>query len=239
MKKFLVVFISLVFCFIAVRGQYYNPYQQAYQYGQELARQQQQANQNAYNYGYAMGLVQSGQRLIAEGKYKEGFDKFMDAWNDYSYYSALECLGCCSELGIGVERDLEMADIYYEEGANHNEPNCLAAVRRINSNGHYPKSYRNNIIAALQAKFGIGSTNSNYSGGYYSPSTPSNNNNSSSLYTTCRICGGSGVCTSCHGTGGEWRDTGYYIGSGQKSWIECPSCRGNKRCFNCHGKGKQ
>ena len=60
-----------------------------------------------------------------------------------------------------------------------------------------------------------------------------------SAYSKCRICGGSGVCTSCHGTGGEWRDTGYYTGSNTKSWINCPSCNGNKRCFNCHGTGRQ
>lgn len=71
-------------------------------------------------------------------------------------------------------------------------------------------------------------------GGYTSPST-----GGGSAYSTCRICAGSGVCTSCHGTGGEWRDTGYYTGSNSKSWINCPSCRGNKRCFNCHGTGRQ
>lgn len=61
---------------------------------------------------------------------------------------------------------------------------------------------------------------------------------SGSAHSTCRTCGGSGVCTSCHGKGGEWRDTGYYTGSGAKSWIECPSCRGNKRCYMCHGTGR-
>lgn len=242
MKK--IVFFLNLLCPFLLAAQYYNPYQQAYEYGQQLVLQQQQAYEQAYNAGYALGLVQNGQMLIAQGKYRDGFDKFMEAWNDYNYYPALECLGCCSELGIGVERDLDMADIYYEEGANHYEPNCMAAVHRINSNGHYPSSYKNNVISSLQAKFGVGSGSSNYNynnNGYSAPVTPSYNSdsNSSSVYSTCRICGGSGTCASCHGTGGEWRDTGYYTGSGNKSWIACPSCNGNKRCFNCHGTGKQ
>lgn len=79
------------------------------------------------------------------------------------------------------------------------------------------------------------SANTNNGGGYIEDyGTPS----PSSTYTTCRTCGGSGVCTSCGGKGGEWRDTGYYTGSGSKSWIACPSCNGNKRCFNCHGTGR-
>ena len=78
--------------------------------------------------------------------------------------------------------------------------------------------------------------NGNSSSNYYNNSS---GNYSNSTTTTCRICGGSGVCTSCHGKGGEWRDTGYYTGSGNKSWIDCPSCNGSKRCFNCHGTGRQ
>ena len=57
-------------------------------------------------------------------------------------------------------------------------------------------------------------------------------------YNRCRTCNGSGVCTSCRGRGGEWRDTGYYTGSNVKSWISCGSCSGNGRCFNCHGSGR-
>ena len=91
------------------------------------------------------------------------------------------------------------------------------------------------------------SSNSSSSSFNYTPNnsgstyTPNHNSNSSenSKRTTCRICGGTGVCTSCHGKGGEWRNTGYYTGANSKSWIDCPSCRGNKKCFNCYGKGYQ
>ena len=79
------------------------------------------------------------------------------------------------------------------------------------------------------------------SGGYYAPpaNNGSNSGSGSSGYSTCRICGGSKTCTSCHGNGGEWRETGYYTGSGSKSWIACPSCNGSKKCFNCRGTGRQ
>ena len=94
----------------------------------------------------------------------------------------------------------------------------------VQHNNNYNNNYNSNY-------------NSTYNNSYNSYNSSSSG--SSSAYTTCRICGGSGVCTSCHGTGGEWRDTGYYTGSDVKSWIDCPSCRGNKRCFNCHGTGRQ
>lgn len=71
------------------------------------------------------------------------------------------------------------------------------------------------------------------------PSRSSTDNTSRPTYTQCPICGGSGVCTSCGGTGGKWEDVGYYVGSDTKSWIKCPSCNGNKRCYNCHGSGRQ
>lgn len=84
--------------------------------------------------------------------------------------------------------------------------------------------------------------NSNQSPAYSSPSysSPSYNEyGSSSESSTCRICHGTGVCSSCHGRGGEFRDSGYYTGSGSKSWIDCPSCNGSKKCFNCYGSGRQ
>ena len=83
----------------------------------------------------------------------------------------------------------------------------------------------------------------NFQGGsiysYGSSGSNSNGNDKgNSTYTICRTCRGSGVCTSCGGRGGEWRDTGYYTGSDSRRWFNCPSCNGNKRCFNCHGTGR-
>lgn len=69
--------------------------------------------------------------------------------------------------------------------------------------------------------------------------TSGNDSNSShSLYTKCTTCNGTGVCTGCNGRCGEWRNTGYYIGTDTKSWIECGSCRGSGKCAICFGRGK-
>ncbi len=98
-----------------------------------------------------------------------------------------------------------------------------------------------NAISAKQQQIMSGT----YSGGYYSGGGytggggTTSGSSGGSAYTTCRICSGSGVCTSCHGSKGSWHDTGYYTGSGSKSWIDCPSCHGTGRCFNCHGSGRQ
>ena len=77
-----------------------------------------------------------------------------------------------------------------------------------------------------------------FGGTFTIPDNSGSSSSSGSTYRTCPSCGGSGTCSSCHGSGGEWRDTGYYTGSGSRSWISCPSCSGSKRCFNCHGSGR-
>lgn len=241
MKRLLSFILSFVAC-ITVSAQLVNPYLQAYQYGQELARQQmqeqQQANQDAYNWGRGLRAVYDGMKMIASGDYRAALDKFQEAYSEYNYIPALERLGLCHELGIGFERNTDQADQFYKSGAYVNDRSCVLAQQRIRSNGHYPASYRETFLQNLRAYF-----NSMNDGGSV-PNVPSggfggSGSNNNSVYTTCRICGGTGVCTSCNGRGGEYQDTGYYTGSGNKSWISCGSCRGNKRCFNCHGTGRQ
>ena len=199
-------------------------------------QQQQLANQRAYNMGSAMGLLMKGQSSLANGDYKEAFEAFEEAADVYEYPAAFEYVGICYELGIGCERNLEWADQYYEDGANlYKNANCKQQIRRINKDGHYPASFRSTFLRNFKNSYAA-----IYGGGSYGNYNEGNSNSSGggSAYSSCRTCGGSGVCTSCGGKGGEWRDTGYYTGSGNKSWIDCPSCRGNKKCFNCHGTGK-
>lgn len=82
-------------------------------------------------------------------------------------------------------------------------------------------------IAQPSTNYNTGTyNNSNNYYNNYGSSVGSSSSSSSSTYSTCPICHGSWVCTSCGGRGGEWRDTGYYTGSGSKSWIDCPSCNG-------------
>lgn len=241
MKRFIILLITFIALTSFSWAQYYNPYQQAYQYGQELARQQQMANQKAYNTGKAMALYQQGLSAVYNGDYEDAFDKFGEC-TFYDFAPACEALGIMYELGIGTPIDTDFAWECYKDGASKGNIACKQAIQRINKNGFYKSSQKNSWLKKFRTNYAlthgdgnnyVPSNNYNYS----SPSTSSGN--SQSTYSTCRICGGSGVCTSCHGTGGEWRDTGYYTGSGNKSWINCPSCNGNKRCFNCHGTGKQ
>lgn len=238
MRRILVVIMGMI-TYLISSAQYYSPNFNAFEWGAELVRQQQQANQNAYNYGSAMGLVLAGQKCIAEGDYATALEKFQEAYDEYDYIPALECIGICYELGIGCQRDTDWADRLYETGASYNDYACRAAIQRINSNGHWPASFRKTFLTNFRnnfnARFGGNSYPVQGGNSDYSPSSGGSN----SVYSTCRICGGSGVCTSCNGRGGEFRDTGYYTGSGSKSWISCPSCNGSKKCFNCHGSGRQ
>ena len=120
--------------------------------------------------------------------------------------------------GFGIDAD----------GVIINEVSMGVLTSRVYKN--YPTNYQNN--SGNMSAFGSGGDINNH--GNYG----TNNNGVSSTYRTCPSCGGSGICSSCHGSGGEWRDTGYYTGSDSRSWISCPSCNGSKRCFNCHGSGK-
>lgn len=238
--KNLIIALTLLFCTLPGKSQYFD----AYSWGQNLARemqqQQQQQNQQAYNMGKAMGLVQNGMTDIANGEYELVLEQFEEAYDDFNYIPALECMGVCYELGIGCQRDTDWALKLYKEGAKHYNSACQAALNRIKRDGFWPASYRATYLRNFKANY---AATYGGSGGYATPGGSGSYGGSSgsglSTYTTCRICGGSGVCTSCGGKGGSWRDTGYYTGSGSKTWINCPSCNGNKRCFNYHGIGRQ
>jgi hypothetical protein len=57
---------------------------------------------------------------------------------------------------------------------------------------------------------------------------------------TCRVCGGSGICSTCNGTGSvKELDTHPSPGLiGDDGSVTCFACGGNKRCGDCDGKGK-
>lgn len=236
MKRLSTSILSFIICLIvSAQYQYYNPYR-AYQYINNLQQQMMQDNQNAYKLGAAHAAVLLGFQYITSGKYKSALEQFEKAYEEYNYVPALEHIGICYELGIGTNRDTQWADVQYEAGAKANNKNCKAALRRIQSNGHWPTSYKTTYIQKIRAQYGQYHSAPNMSSGY---SGTNRSNSSSSVHTTCRICGGSGVCTSCHGKRGEFVDTGTYTGRDTQSWIDCPSCKGNGKCFNCYGTGRQ
>ncbi len=214
---------------------------QTYLFGEEQHRYMLATNAT-YRYTYASNNTNFSKYYITVGNYSKALDLLEKATNDCNYGPAFAILGQCYELGIGVERDLEIADEYYEYGAyNLDDLECQRNIRRIEKYGHWSASYRATYLKKLKNSVKVNTIPSDGGyGGYVGGSTINNNNSSSSSSSsTCRICGGSGTCTSCHGQGGSWQDTGYYTGSGNKSWINCPSCNGSKRCFNCHGTGRQ
>lgn len=218
MKKLFLFMLAAICSYMFCNAQYYNPYQQAYEWGAELARQQQQANQQAYNMGYAMGLVQTGMSNIANGNYETAVENFQEAYDDYDYIPALECLGVCYELGIGCDRDTDWADILYEAGAAKNNWACKSAVQRINQNGHWPASYRSTYLQNFRANYAA-----QYGGGY----VPSYGGgiDSDDVDHSCRACNNTGVCNGCHGTGIAYGTT------------RCNMCHGSGKCMNCGGKG--
>lgn len=142
-------------------------------------------------------------------------------WPQYSYYPFYSVnyvwVGCTICAGQGQIKCLACngsGSIIVYNNNNRNSNNSYNNYNNYNNYDNY-NNYNN-----------------------YNNNSSNSSSSSSSTYTTCSTCGGSGVCTSCHGTGGSWKDTGYYIGEDIKSWINCPSCNGNKRCFMCHGRGR-
>jgi TPR repeat protein len=180
---------------------------QTYLYGEEYHKRMMLSNP-AYLHGYALsaGIINQAKYNILVGNYSKALD-LLEKWTtDYHYGPAFCLLGECYELGIGVDRDLDIADEYYKYGAyNLNDFNCQGTILRIKSIGHLPASYRETFLKEIKNSISNTITIPNGSGGYVG-GNPLNNNgsSSSSLYSTCRICGGSGTCTSCHGQGGSW-----------------------------------
>ncbi len=117
--------------------------------------------------------------------------------------------------------------IRYQTAGNYTEYNQFTTKADFDN---YQQAIRNLNARMNSGGYGGGSSNSqqNY-----------NESRSSHTDKACSFCRGSGTCSSCRGTGGSWQDTGYYIGTGNQSWINCGSCNGRGRCFNCHGTGKQ
>lgn len=190
-------------------------------------------------------LTNEGVNYLVDENYDDAYSCFFSAWRFCGYAPALCYLGACYEMGIGCERDVSAALEVYSTGCDLGEAACINSIQRIQAYGFSPESYKTIYINAIKTWLAL--MNSSGSSTVMPASnttptlntTPSSNSTPSSTYSTCRICGGSGICTSCNGSGGSWQDTGYYTGSGNKSWISCGSCNGNKRCFNCHGTGKQ
>ncbi len=73
-------------------------------------------------------------------------------------------------------------------------------------------------------------------GGYgYSGGSSGNSSNSSNSAPQCKGCRGSGLCTSCKGTG-KTKSSAYYT-DGHTIISNCAVCNGTGRCGVCYGRG--
>lgn len=216
MKHFLFI-VAVLFGALALSAQYYNPY-----------------NNQAYNMGRAMALVDQGKEAIVNGDYEEAVAKFEEAY-ELNFYPAAECLGLCYELGIGVDRDEYYANLYYEDGAEHGNADCRRAINRINNHGHYTEAHRATWLRNFRAYYQAQYPSAGYApaGGYNSGTSGS----SSGSGRTCVSCNGTGRCNTCNGQGWYYHETGYYTGNSHQTRTTCPVCNGTGRCGTCRGQG--
>lgn len=216
--------LILLFAGLTVKAQYYNPYQQqqmnqqAYEWGRQMAEQMQQQNKQAYNSGRAMALYQQGQLAIYNGDYDDALDKFGEC-TFYNYAPAYEAMGIMYELGIGIPRDTDFAWECYKDGASKGNLACKQAIQRINNNGFYSSSKKNQWLKSFRTSYAVRNSGS---GNYY---VPSQNNGNVDVDHSCRACNNTGVCNGCHGTGISYGTT------------RCNMCHGSGKCMNCGGKG--
>lgn len=184
-----------------------------------LCYNQTRAQSPTNNYspeGYS--LVISGKLALVHGEYEEAYDKFTEAWMEYDFIPALVYIGACEELGLGCDRNLEDADSYYMEGAKNWNLDCIAAIQRINTTGHWKKSDRAAYILMIKK-----TVQYLISGG--TVGTFSNPQMNSDVDHSCRACNNTGICNGCHGTGYAYGTT------------RCNMCHGSGRCMNCGGRG--
>lgn len=229
MRKFLIFIIVASAFMFNVNAQFYcSPYQQqqAYEYGRQLAIQQQKQQQGGYLWGYGLGLLQNG-------LYSEALEAFEESWTDYDYAASLYYIGLCHELGIGCERDLEFADYCYEEGALHNDLSCKVRINQINREGHYSKSYRATFLNRLSSNNSSAYSTTPSIGGSYS--------SGSSAGTAS-----SRTCPSCHGTGKGTDNVTYAPNyTGNQTSVYCSICgrttsphtHHTPNCPVCYGRG--
>lgn len=226
---------------------YYNPYQQqqmnqqAYEMGARIMKQQMEA----YNNNPANAIAITGGALQTIGTayiynntqqlYNKAFGQLEHVADDFGFANAAYWLGVFSECELVGWVDVSDAKSYYEDAA---EKGHAAAKKRLNQLNKGAEPYElDEVLTSLRQMLVATTMPSSFMSG--SSSSMTGSSSSSSAYTTCRICGGTGICTTCGGKKGQWMDTGYYTGSGNQSWIECASCHGTTRCFNCHGTGRQ
>lgn len=202
-------------------AQYYNPY--------GLYQQQQQANQNAYNFGAGWAMYINGVSALCNDNYSEAFNQFYKGI-DYNIMN-YEGLGICYELGFGVSVNQDKAWNAYTIGANKGNLACKQALQRIRESGYYSEANKQIFLKNLKAvhnNANYGTTPNVGGGGLSGGYSDGHSSSSGSSSYTCPTCHGTGRCTICAGRGYRIYNSRY---------IDCTMCNGGGACYGCHGRG--
>jgi hypothetical protein len=179
-----------------------------------------------------------GRKCLAEGNYETALDKFIDSWEKYEYYPALNSIGECYELGIGCSRNVVKADEFYLLGARDGAVICKISIERIKKSGHWSVSYRNQYIKDI--KNSISNSNNQNSVGIYNGSVSGTINTQSNSSNNRRLCPG------CNGSGKGSEQIIYSPNyTGLDNSVYCSTCgrmmsahsHYQPACGVCHGRG--
>lgn len=204
-------------------------------YGKGTIVNPEYALQKSRDQGFADGLCIRGKIELAKGNYDEAFKYLTKAFKKNSK-EAFFYLGACLELGMGIDVNRDLAKDIYDVGRKMNIPDCVDAVRRINTNGFWPANdnTRENFRQLLSNMMDISAQPGNI------PNFGGNGNSSSSS-SSGRDCPG------CNGSGrGPDQITYSPNYTGENETVYCSKCgkymsphsHHAPLCRVCNGRGK-
>lgn len=237
MKNLFTICFLFIACF-SVKAQYYgNPYitpesmQQAYEWGRQLAEQQQAQQDNLDKRSFG-GCYSRYAKAMA----KEDFDEAENwAMNLQEHNEGLGYLylGICYEVQ-GYSNNAKEA---YQRGANSGNSNCNSYLRRLKSEGPLTDQQKRNVVFNFKSQVAAVTSMSAKAADDMFGGSGSNRTRSSKK--------GSGACSRCHGTGIDPIMVDFNPGSRTKSqkipaYTKCPYCgqtmhtaHWHQRCLDC------
>lgn len=239
------LFVSIISYIIPMvcMAQYYNPYgsyqqqqqanQQAFEWGKKIAEQamKQQEEQMKQNPFMMWGVATEE---MAYGKYEKAYEHFKYLAENYNAVNAWLYLGYMNELGMGTSQSYRYAETCYANGAELGEQNCKIELQRLKMGNYLGNECKARLRAHFQniVTMGMQSASSmdwGLSSGS-SSSSSSSQKQSDYGYVNCPHCHGTGVCSVCNNKG--WQKSPY-----TGDVMRCSSCQGSKYCKFCSGKG--
>lgn len=237
MKNLFTICLFFIVCF-SVKAQFYgNPYitqksmQDAYEWGRQLAEQQQAQQDNLDKRSFG-GCYSRYAKAMA----KEDFDEAENwAMNLQEHNEGLGYLylGICYEVQ-GYSNNAKEA---YQRGVNSGNSNCNSYLRRLKSEGPLTESQKRNVVFNFKKQVATVTSMSAKAVDEMFGGSGSNRTRSSKR--------GAGTCSRCHGTGIDPVMIDYNPGSRTKSrrisaYTECPYCgqtlhtpHWHQRCLDC------